>query len=94
MTKLSLRAAINAHCRACLYDPGRGNGHWREQIDACSSTNCALWPVRPRASKTREKAVSSPENASEPPTLPAEPQTEAPALLGAAFRTHGRMAGE
>lgn len=44
---VSLRAAINAKCKDCLYDPECGGGTWREQIAKCSSVNCPLWPVRP-----------------------------------------------
>lgn len=52
--RLSLRGAIDRHCKNCLYDPGsRGLGSWREQIDGCTSTNCALWPVRPRSTSER-----------------------------------------
>src|SRR5690242_3194581 len=53
--RLSLRAAIDAMCRGCIYDPGSGNGGWREQVRACSSSNCALHLVRPlpvKATKT------------------------------------------
>ena len=44
---MSLRNAINAHCRDCIYDPLSGGGTWREQIAQCSVISCALWPVRP-----------------------------------------------
>ena len=47
MSRPSLRAAINAMCKSCLYDPGNGNGPWREQVQGCSSSNCALHSVRP-----------------------------------------------
>ena len=44
-----LRAAIDAMCRQCLYDPkAAGLGHWRQQIEACTDTGCPLFPVRPR----------------------------------------------
>jgi len=42
----SRAAAINAKCRECIYDP-RSPGNWRQQVEACSSTNCALHPFRP-----------------------------------------------
>ena len=54
----SLRTAIDAMCRECIYDPGSGNGGWREQVRACSSSNCPLHPVRPspvRAIKTGQE---------------------------------------
>ena len=57
--RLSLRSAINAMCRYCIYDPGGGNGTWREQVQACSSSNCPLHAVRP----TTVKAKLSGENA-------------------------------
>lgn len=47
MSGRSLRAAVNAKCRSCIYDPGSGNGTWREQVEACSSSNCPLHPCRP-----------------------------------------------
>lgn len=50
----SLRAAIDAKCKSCIYDPASGNGGWREQVSACSSSNCPLHPVRPKSGgKTR-----------------------------------------
>jgi hypothetical protein len=54
MSRLSLRAAINAMCKSCLYDPGNGNGAWREQVKGCSSSSCALHPVRPLPVNTRK----------------------------------------
>jgi hypothetical protein len=68
MTRPSLRGAIDAFCKHCLYDPGNGNGAWREQIEACTSSSCPLFQVRPRSSV---RAVSAPENAAPEPT-PAE----------------------
>jgi hypothetical protein len=59
--RLSLRSAIDAMCRYCIYDPGGGNGTWREQVQACSSANCPLHPVRP----ITVKAKLSAENASQ-----------------------------
>lgn len=44
---MSLRAAINQHCRDCVYDPKSGLGNWRQQVTACSVRRCALYPVRP-----------------------------------------------
>lgn len=54
MSRPSLRAAINAMCKGCLYDPGNGNGAWREQVQRCSSSSCALHPVRPMPVKVRK----------------------------------------
>lgn len=38
--------AINRKCKECLYDP-YAPGTWREQVAACVSSNCHLYPVRP-----------------------------------------------
>ena len=54
MSRPSLRAAINAMCKGCLYDSGNGNGAWREQVQGCSSSNCALHPVRPLPVKAKK----------------------------------------
>lgn len=45
----SLRASIDAFCRYCLYDPHSGLGNWRQQVTACTSPECPLYPVRPRS---------------------------------------------
>lgn len=47
MKKTSLRAAINAKCKACIYDPASGQGAWRQQVEACTDRTCPLWEVRP-----------------------------------------------
>ena len=45
----SLRKAINAKCRECLYDADAdGLGPWRMQVEACTSPQCPLFEVRPR----------------------------------------------
>lgn len=44
---MSLRKAIDAKCKDCIYDPQCGGGTWREQVAQCSSIRCPLWPVRP-----------------------------------------------
>jgi hypothetical protein len=43
---MSLRKAINAKCRDCIYDPA-ARGTWLAQVAACSASSCPLWPVRP-----------------------------------------------
>ena len=35
----SLRKAINAKCKECLYDP-YDKGTWRQQVQACTSPKC------------------------------------------------------
>ena len=48
-TRLLTRGeAIAAKCRECLYDD-QSAGTWRQQVSACPSTECSLWPVRPLA---------------------------------------------
>lgn len=42
----SLRKAINAMCKGCIYDP-MDKGTWREQVQACTSEECPLWAHRP-----------------------------------------------
>ncbi len=39
--------AIAAMCKQCLYDPIGGQGTWRQQVEACTSTDCPLWRFRP-----------------------------------------------
>jgi len=42
----SLRDRIDAKCKGCIYDPVSA-GTWREQVAACTSSNCELFDVRP-----------------------------------------------
>ena len=44
----SLRKGINDKCKECIYDPGNGNGSWREQVAGCTASNCPLHPLRPQ----------------------------------------------
>jgi hypothetical protein len=53
--RVSLRTAIDAMCRSCIYDPGGANGTWREQVQGCSSGNCPLHPVRPITVKAQKR---------------------------------------
>lgn len=46
-SKLSLRDALNAFCRQCIYDPKSGLGTWREQVGACTARTCPLYAARP-----------------------------------------------
>lgn len=46
-TRPSLRNAVDAMCKACLYD-ARGAGTWRAQVAACTAHSCPLHPVRPQ----------------------------------------------
>ena len=45
--KPSMRKAINAMCKSCIYDPGYGNGTWRQQVENCTASSCPLWELRP-----------------------------------------------
>lgn len=51
--RLSLREAIDAKCKACIYDEAEP-GRWRQQVAACTVTSCPLHPVRPLP-RQREK---------------------------------------
>lgn len=59
----SLRKAIDAMCKWCIYDPKSGGGNWRQQVTACAITRCALWPVRPlsRGESPASEAETAPE---------------------------------
>lgn len=57
----SLRAAINAKCRDCAYDPLAG-GTWLAQVEACCCQACPLHPHRPRP-KPRPTAAAGPPSA-------------------------------
>jgi hypothetical protein len=46
---MSLRKAIDAKCKECLFDPIGGSGKWREQVEACTGYSCPLFDVRPRS---------------------------------------------
>ena len=43
----SMRDAINAKCKECLYDPIAHMGTWKEQVAECSSPACPLFELRP-----------------------------------------------
>ena len=45
----SLRLAINAKCKECIYDPIAGGGKWRKQVSECASLACPLFDVRPKS---------------------------------------------
>ena len=40
--------AIEAKCKDCIYDPCV-EGTWRQQVEQCELTDCALWPYRARS---------------------------------------------
>ena len=43
----SMRKAIDAMCKWCIYDPLSGLGTWRQQTEGCTSTDCPLYELRP-----------------------------------------------
>jgi len=47
----SYKKCVEQHCKNCTYDKKRP-GTWRAQVEACTATTCALWPVRPRSIET------------------------------------------
>ena len=51
---MSLRKAINAKCKECIYDK-LGEGTWRQQVEKCSSPSCPLYPVRPKSKPVKVK---------------------------------------
>ena len=46
----SMRKAIDAKCKECIYDDLSGLGTWRQQTEGCLSTDCPLYELRPRTS--------------------------------------------
>lgn len=57
---MSLRKAVDAMCRSCLYDSSPGNGNWRQQVTACTSKTCPLYPVRPVSSSKPSQPEKTP----------------------------------
>jgi hypothetical protein len=56
---LRLRPAVNAFCKACIYDKSAGYGSWRKQVSNCRSFSCPLFNVRPGATKARSTNLTS-----------------------------------
>lgn len=65
---MSLRAAINAKCKECIYDPIGGRGNWRQQVEACTALSCPLWLVRPTSKANQDVSGAN---------LPPEPEETA-----------------
>lgn len=57
--EVSLRAAINAKCKDCIYDPKSGFGTWRQQVEGCTSVRCPLYPVRPLSDKRDRQGTAN-----------------------------------
>jgi len=63
-TKQSLRSAVNAKFRECIYCPLTGTGSWRQQVENCTSISCPLFSVRPKSTgyiPETENALENPE---------------------------------
>ena len=57
---MTRQKAIEAKCRDCIYDP-LDDGAWRQQVERCEITDCALYPYRPKSrSKMPDMADSAP----------------------------------
>jgi hypothetical protein len=57
--RVSLRASINAMCKACIYDPVAGKGTWRQQVEACTAPHCPLFAVRPVSASEATEAEAA-----------------------------------
>ena len=57
---MTRQKAIDAKCQDCIYDE-YADGTWRQQVEACELTDCALYPYRPKSrSKMPDMADSAP----------------------------------
>lgn len=58
---MNFRAAVDAKCKDCIYDPQCGLGTWREQVAQCPAVDCPLWPVRtgPRSGPHQRVAIDA-----------------------------------
>ena len=59
---MSLRKAINLKCKSCIFDDRSGNGTWRQQVAACTSKTCPLYPVRPMPANGIARELNALEN--------------------------------
>lgn len=55
---MSRLKAINEKCRECIYDSSCP-GNWRQQIAACTSPKCSLFPYRPQSEGCSAKRANS-----------------------------------
>ena len=65
----SLRQAINAHCRSCVYD-SQAPGTWLAQVTLCPCTGCELYGVRPTTDAIADSVYEY--YGEEPPVTPRE----------------------
>ena len=61
VVKPGLRGKVDAMCVYCIYDPGGGGGTWPQQVEACTSKDCPLYPVR-KVSRVAGKGVPEDSN--------------------------------
>lgn len=54
-----LRPAVNAFCKACIYDKSAGYGSWRKQVSNCRAFSCPLFNVRPGATQAQRTSPTS-----------------------------------
>ena len=52
--KLSLKKAVEKHCRDCIYD-SCSPGTWVAQVEACTAPDCALYEHRPLTQATKDR---------------------------------------
>ena len=45
---MTRQQAIDAMCKGCIYD-ALDDGTWRQQVERCEITDCALWEYRPKS---------------------------------------------
>ena len=55
--KRSMRAAIDAMCKSCIYDPIASLGTLRQQVEACTASNCPLFEYRPISESERYREM-------------------------------------
>jgi hypothetical protein len=80
---LTLRAAVNAKCKECIFDPADGCGTWRQQVAACTSLGCPLFPLRPLPDR-RDRRSQDAKAANLPAPQVARPGREPSAELAGA----------
>ena len=57
---MTRQQAIEAKCKDCIYDE-LDHGTWRQQVERCELTDCALYPYRPKSrAKMPDMADSAP----------------------------------
>ena len=56
---MTRQQAIAAKCKECTYD-SLDDGTWKQQVQRCDITDCALYPYRP---KSRSNAPSKADSA-------------------------------